>query len=53
MYSFPWGEPGTDLEEHDGPDDWQRDQLNRVSAKIIADTIKVIIAWQSSVSLKR
>jgi hypothetical protein len=37
MYAFPWGEPGTELEEHDGPDDWQREQLDRVSAKIRRD----------------
>jgi hypothetical protein len=37
MYAFPWGEKGTFLEDHDGPDDWQRDQLNRVGQKFKDD----------------
>lgn len=30
MYVFPWGEPGTDLEDQTGPDVWQREQLMRI-----------------------
>ncbi|WP_417518743.1 terminase [Marinobacter sp.] len=31
MLAFPWGEPGTPLEQFpDGPDAWQRDQLNAI-----------------------
>lgn len=33
MYAFPWGEEGTFLEDYDGPDDWQREQLQRVGDK--------------------
>ena len=47
MYVFPWGEPGTDLEEHDGPDTWQKAQLNRIGAKIRKDpegTIREAVA---------
>ena len=31
MYAFPWSEKGTELEEHDGPDKWQKQQQDRVS----------------------
>lgn len=27
MYVFPWGEPGTQLEDYDGPDKWQEEKL--------------------------
>ena len=47
MYAFPWGVEGTELEEHDGPDIWQAEQLNRVGAAIRNDpegTIREAIA---------
>lgn len=31
MYLFPWGKKGTLLEEHTGPDKWQKEQLIRIS----------------------
>lgn len=31
MWLFPWGEPGTELENEDGPDEWQREQLISIS----------------------
>jgi hypothetical protein len=34
MYVFPWGEPGTDLEDQTGPDDWQIDQLLSIAAHV-------------------
>jgi hypothetical protein len=37
MYTFPWGVKDTELEEHSGPDKWQKEQQDRVSAKIKAD----------------
>lgn len=37
MYVFPWGEKGGPLEDHDGPDYWQRDQLLRIRDAIRAD----------------
>lgn len=30
MLVFPWGEKGGPLEKHDGPDEWQQDQLNAI-----------------------
>lgn len=37
LFAFPWGEPGTDLEDYpDGPDQWQRDQLNAIRDHIRA-----------------
>lgn len=27
MFNFPWGEPGTPLQDEEGPDDWQREIL--------------------------
>lgn len=36
MWAFPWGKPGSDLEYEDGPEQWQRDQLNRIGAKLKA-----------------
>jgi hypothetical protein len=35
-WAFPWGEPGTDLENMTGPEDWQLDQLNRIGEAIRA-----------------
>lgn len=36
MWAFPWGEPGTELERFPlGPDEWQKDLLRRVGAKLI------------------
>jgi len=31
MYLFPWGEKGTQLENETGPDEWQKEQLDRIS----------------------
>lgn len=36
MWAFPWGKPGTDLEHEDGPEEWQREQLERIGAKLRA-----------------
>ncbi len=30
LYSFPWGEPGSELASETGPDEWQTAQLKRV-----------------------
>jgi len=35
-WAFPWGEPGTDLEDKEGPEPWQLDQLNRIGEAIRA-----------------
>lgn len=47
MYAFPWGEKGSELEEHDGPDKWQADQMERARQSIRRDpegTIREAIA---------
>lgn len=36
MWAFPWGEPGTALEELTGPEEWQCEQLERMAAAIRA-----------------
>lgn len=33
---YPWGEPGTFLEHHDGPDTWQTEFLRRLGAHVKA-----------------
>lgn len=42
MYAFPWGVEGTVLEDHDGPDVWQTEQLLRVADKIDKDPLGTI-----------
>jgi hypothetical protein len=36
MWAFPWGEPGTSLENEIGPEQWQVDQLTRLGERIRA-----------------
>lgn len=31
---FPWGEPGTFLEQFDGPDEWQTEALQRIGKRL-------------------
>ena len=35
-WAFPWGEPGTALENRPGPEPWQAAQLERIGAKLRA-----------------
>lgn len=50
MYIFPWGEKGTQLEHHDGPDKWQTNLLNKIKEEIekndgdVNNAIKIAIA---------
>ena len=37
MYVWPWGKTGTRLENHDGPDVWQRDLMFRIQDAIEGD----------------
>lgn len=37
MFNFPWGEPGTALENEEGPDEWQRE---------------VLVAWGNEIRLR-
>lgn len=36
MYLFPWGRKGTPLENHSGPNDWQREQLESIGEALRA-----------------
>lgn len=40
MWAFPWGEPGTSLEDETGPDTWQRESLLSIG-RSVAKTGKV------------
>jgi hypothetical protein len=35
-FAFPWGEEGTSLADELGPEDWQRQHLERIGAKLLA-----------------
>lgn len=47
LYAFPWGEEGTALEKHSGPDEWQRGVLNDLSEGTISADAAVQIAVAS------
>lgn len=34
LWAFPWGEPGTSLADEDGPEEWQREQLDRIGRRL-------------------
>lgn len=34
LWAFPWGEPGTSMEEMSGPEPWQREQLQRIGQRL-------------------
>lgn len=36
MCAFPWGEPGSELEEREGPEEWQRRVLVDLQTKLLA-----------------
>lgn len=36
LYAFPWGEPGTELADQEGPYEWQRDLLESVGERLRA-----------------
>lgn len=36
LWAFPWGEAGSILENEPGPEDWQREQLERIGQKLRA-----------------
>lgn len=36
LWAFPWGEAGSSLENEDGPEQWQREVLQRVGEKLCA-----------------
>lgn len=36
LYAFPWGRPGTELVDSDGPREWQREVLNSIGEQLRA-----------------
>jgi hypothetical protein len=34
LWAFPWGEPGSSLEDEEGPEPWQREQLDRIGQRL-------------------
>jgi hypothetical protein len=42
MYVFPWGQPGTELEDFDGPDKWQAELLIKMRDHLRADPMATI-----------
>jgi len=35
MWAFPWGVPGTMLEDMQGPEQWQKEQLQRIGRRLV------------------
>jgi len=35
MWAFPWGEPGSELQNYTGPDQWQCDELTAIGLSVI------------------
>jgi hypothetical protein len=42
LWAYPWGVEGTALAKEDGPDVWQREQLEAIGADLQADPFKII-----------
>lgn len=36
LWAFPWGEEGTSLADEQGPEQWQREQLERIGRRLLA-----------------
>jgi hypothetical protein len=34
LFAFPWGEPGSELADQDGPDEWQREFLEEIGRQV-------------------
>lgn len=54
LLAYPWGKPGTMLENHKGPDDWQREELEWIGQQVRErnfngiDPVKPILSTTSS-----
>lgn len=35
MFAYPWGEPGTPLADHNGPDEWQKEYLIELGRNVL------------------
>lgn len=45
LYAYPWGQPGTRLSEHDGPDDWQIEVLEYIGREVAKREGDPAVAW--------
>jgi len=46
IFSYPWGEPGTELANQSGPEDWQIDLLSEIGERLRAGEIDLAGAIQ-------
>lgn len=46
-YSFPWGEAGTSLSDHDGPDVWQIEVLSAIRDGLLTPDEAILLATSS------
>jgi hypothetical protein len=46
-FNYPWGEEGTPLEKHDGPDKWQAEVLSSISDGVLTTNEAIQIAISS------
>lgn len=42
LEAYPWGQKGCDLERHNGPRQWQRDQAERIKQSLFANRLEII-----------
>lgn len=42
LWAYPWGVPGTSLEHEDGPDEWQREELDEIGRRLRKEPFKTI-----------
>lgn len=42
LWAYPWGVPGTALAKEDGPDEWQREQLEDIGRRLQADPFSIV-----------
>ena len=42
LWAYPWGVPGTTLEIEEGPDEWQREELDEIGRRLRKDPHKPI-----------
>ncbi len=47
MFAFPWGEKGTELEDEDGPEPWQREELEQIGESLQEGKLQVLQARAS------
>lgn len=49
LWAFPWGEPGTSLADEQGPEEWQREQLERIGRKLLeGDELGAVVEEDAS-----